>query len=289
MPNKPIEIIGAGFGWGAGFKEAQFGPSHLKDTSLKGQPWRTILSPKIIYESGKTLSYDEQLQQVVDFNKQLSKEVSSVSENFPIIVGGDHSIAIGTWSGVVDAHQAQGKFGLIWVDAHMDSHTAQTTPSHHIHGMPLATLLGYGESTLVNLTLTGAKLNPADVVLIGIRSFESQEAQLLKNLNVKIYFIDEVNQRGFENVFEEAVNIVSENTKGFGVSIDIDAFDPSIAPGTGVPEPNGIKDVPGVQRALKKVRKNDKLKAIEIAEFDPTRDQDEKTAMLVEKLISALL
>ncbi len=291
MPSKAKELIGASFGWGAGLKETEMGPQVLKQLgSLNTKPWRTFLKANIPYSADKMLSYEERLTQVEDFACRLAEQVVACEPmHVPIVLGGDHSIAIGTWSGMVSAKNAQGNFGLIWIDAHMDSHTPQTTPSYNIHGMPLAVLLGHGDSRLVNVGLPGAKLNPAHVVLIGVRSFEPGEEKLLKSLNVTIYYIDDVNKRGFKTVFEEAVKKVSDKTNGFGVSLDIDAFDPTIAPGTGAPEPNGILDVDAVVDGLISIKDNEKFTALEIVEFDPTRDQNSKTSQLVVKLVSAIL
>lgn len=291
MQSKAKEVIGASFGWGAGLKETELGPQVLKQLdSLNTKPWRTLLKANIPYSADKMLSYEERLIQVEEFAIRLAEQViASVPMHVPIVLGGDHSIAIGTWSAMVSAKNAQGNFGLIWIDAHMDSHTPQTTLSYNIHGMPLAVLLGHGESRLVNLGIPGAKLNPAHVVLIGVRSFEPGEEKLLKSLNVTIHYMDEVNKRGFKAVFEEAVKQVSDKTNGFGVSIDIDAFDPTIAPGTGAPEPNGILEVDAVVNGLIAIKDNEKFTALEIVEFDPTRDKNQKTVQVVEKLVNALL
>jgi arginase len=298
MTTKPLELIGAGQGWGAKYHEVQMGPYALKDIGMlqnlqklaPNSKWRSFLSPSQAYTTGKNLSYEERLAQIEDFSQKLASEVrASQHEHFPIIVGGDHSIAIGTWSGMSTALKAQGNFGLIWIDAHMDSHTPKTSHTQNIHGMPLAVLMGYGEKTLVDVMAVGAKLDPAHIVLIGVRSFEPEEAALLKKLNVKIFFIEEVKSRGFDTVFKEAVSTVSANTKGFGVSIDVDAFDPTIAPGTGVQEENGILDIVAVKSSLKNISQNPKFKALEIVEFDPTRDIQHQTAYLVQDLISAIL
>ncbi|MBS0290189.1 MAG: arginase [Proteobacteria bacterium] len=290
---KKPQLIGASQGWGAGRHETAWGPKALLDADLirclqkenKHVAW-CQLDSKIPYTTNKNLSYSERLAQVQDFSSRLANELQARVENyFPIILGGDHSIAIGTWSGIICAKKAQSNFGLIWIDAHMDAHTPQTTSSHNLHGMPLAVLLGYGESDLVNLCANGAKLNPQHLVLIGVRSFENEEAQFLKKLNVTVYFMDEVKTRGFNTVFQEAQEIVTKNTKGFGLSIDIDAFDPLIAPGTGVPEPDGIQDIESVTQVLKQLRHDPHFCAIEIAEFDPTKDKQQQTQNLIKKLI----
>ncbi len=289
MKTKGATLIAACLGWGAGRHEVQQGPQVLQHTVLKSLPWETI-EATIPYTTGKKLSYEQRLAQVIDFNQRLANTISQPSfAHFPIVIGGDHSIAVGTWSGLVSHMQAKGEFGLVWIDAHMDSHTPLTTPSHNIHGMPLAALLGDGEPALVNLMESGPKLNPQHLVLIGVRSFEQGEAELLKKRNVKIYYMDEVKQRGFAAVFQEARDYLKKQAKYFGVSLDIDALDPSLAPGTGAPEPDGIKNIDEVINAISNLAQDKQFAGLEIAEFDATRDQDEKTATIISKIVAAFL
>lgn len=294
MDSKIIDLIGAGIGWGAQHHEAEWGPQALKDYGLlpmlqqkiPDSDWRCFLKPSVPYTPNSKLIYSERLEQVAAFTQQLANEViaSFQQAHFPIVLGGDHSMAIGTWSGIITAMQARGQFGLIWMDAHMDAHTILTTPSQAIHGMPLAVLLGQGESVLVDLCAKGPKINPAHLVLIGSRSFEEGEAKLLKDLKVKIYFIEEVKKRGFKTIFTEALDRVTQNTKGFGLSICLDAFDPSLVPGTGSPVANGL-DLTEVLSTFKESFHHHQLSALEIAEFDPTRDRQHQTAGVIRDLL----
>jgi arginase len=211
-----------------------------------------------------------------------------VKENkFFMVIGGDHSSAIGTWSGVYEAlHEP---CGLIWIDAHMDSHTPETSPTGNIHGMPLAALLGYGALTLTQILSASTKLAPENVCLIGVRSFEPDEEALLKKLNVRIYFMDEVNKRGIKVVLEEARQHVTKYTKKYGITLDIDSIEPQDAPGTGALEPSGIR-ADALCDALDKVVAEDPLFiGAEIAEFDPTQDKNHKTEKLILPLIAAMV
>jgi len=200
------------------------------------------------------------------------------------VVGGDHAAALGTWSGVYHSIHEQGDLGLIWVDAHMDSHTPETSESGRIHGMPLACLLGYGYSEFTTILDEKPKVKPENICLIGVRSYEAGEAEFLKRLGVRIYFMDEIKQRGFNIIWAEAVALVSKNTFGYGVSIDVDAFDPSIAPGVDVPEPDGLF-LDDFLPALSTITNDPKLLATEIVELDPSRDQQ----TITEKLVVAIL
>jgi arginase len=294
MQRKSFDIIGAELGWGAKNHLAQLGPSALKAFGLekaltKIQPslsWRKTLAALLPYQPGTTLNYAERLQQVHHFNIELAKEVQqSIKEgHYPLVLGGDHSMAVGTWSGTVTALEAEGSFGLIWIDAHMDSHTPQTTPSQAIHGMPLAALMGYGESSLTHLASPSTKLDPRHVVLIGVRSFEDGEAALLKSLNVTVYHMSDVKKLGVKSVFEKALQQVTNGTKAFGVSVDLDGFDPSVAPGTGTPEPDGLPEAEVLQ-AINLLCHHPLFRALEIAELNPTKDVDNKTLKLTQKIL----
>lgn len=286
MENYSVDLIAAELGWGAQLHETALAPQVLHQDF--GIQFNSVVTPTIPYAPGQTLNYPQRLHEVLSFTQKLSEVVSDSvqSGHFPIIIGGDHAMAIGTWSGVVSALPSNQAFGLIWIDAHMDAHTPETSPSMAIHGMPLAALLGHGEKCLVELGGSGPKLDPCNVVLIGVRSYESGEAALLKQLNVKIYFIDEVKQRGFASVMKEAMEYVSANTQGFGVSLDLDAFDPLIAPGVGSPAQDGIRDLGDITEAFKFIRHHPRLMALEIAEYNPIRDCEDKTAELIKLVLT---
>lgn len=211
----------------------------------------------------------------------LAKKVADllVQQKKICVVGGDHACAIGTWSGAYHTSHLKGDIGLIWIDAHMDSHTPETSESGRIHGMPLACLLGHGFPSLTNILHTAPKIKPENLCLIGVRSFEGGEADLLKRLNVRIYFMDEVEERGFAVVLREAVELVSQHTVGYGLSIDLDSIDPKEAPGVDVPEPDGIH-AKELCAGLREIIVDPRLILTEIVEFDPQRDIDRITEKL---------
>ena len=206
---------------------------------------------------------------------------------FFTVIGGDHSCAIGTWSGVQEAMKQEGDLGLIWIDAHMDSHTPETSPSGRIHGMPLACLLGYGFETLTSILNESPKIKPQNLCLIGVRSYESGEAELLKRLNVRIFYMEEVLSRGVHAVMQEAIEIVTQNTAAYGLTLDIDALDPVDAPGVDVPEANGIKAA-DIFREYQNIISDKRLIATEIVEFDPTKDKNKKTEKIVVDLLKII-
>ena len=243
-----------------------------------------IPTPKLSfsYPNSKT-----RFENVLDTIQQTYDYVSRTLKNqsFPFVLGGDHSIAVGTWS-AVKTHINQ-DFGLIWLDAHLDAHTPQTSPSQARHGMPLEALMWYGDSELVTLGSELPKLKPENLVIIGARSFEDGEHDLLKRLKVRVMYSDEVSVRGFEACFNEALAIATANNKPFGISFDIDGFDASLVPGTGTPEPNGF-DEESVLKSMVNILNHDKLVAFELVEYNPALDQDNKTLKLIWKLVSTL-
>ncbi len=232
----------------------------------------------------------DKLLQVREQCEQLAKAVIPLVQQKKLfaVIGGDHTSAIGTWSAVSTAIEKKGSLGLIWIDAHMDSHTPETSLSGNLHGMPLACLLGQGDDALTHLLSDRQKLKPEHLCLIGVRSFESGEANLLKKLNVRIYFIEEVKQRGLNTVLAEAIKLVSQDTIGYGLSIDIDSIDPIDAPGTDTPEPNGL-NANELCKALTMIAGDSRLLGLEIAEFNPQVDLNQKTEKLIARMLQSIL
>lgn len=288
-------FIGSASGWGAQVRETEKGPQVFQNSSFLASfpfswTWKETLFPlktaeEITLPPGPlTLPYIEDICLRVAH----SIEETLQKDERPVVIGGDHVVAIGTWAGVTRGLDAKEKFGLIWVDAHMDAHTMETTPSQAYHGMPLAVLLGHGDPTLVDLLGKGPILRPEHVCLIGVRSYEEGEANLLKQLGVRIFFMEEVEERGFEVVFKEALAIVNKDTKSYGLSIDLDAFDPMEAPGVGTPAPRGLKQR-DVLPALLQAKNDPALKAFEIVEYNPDRDKNDKTLYLMRDILMNLL
>jgi arginase len=287
-----INLIGYASGDGARITTCEDAPDALQRGGLADYLNKRGLSARWsdIYHSPLDNTEPESVELVKDYCTNLCKNVSAsiTNDNFPVSLGGDHSMAIGTWSGVTSALHAQGEFGLIWFDAHMDSHTPNTSHSGAIHGMPLACLLGHGDEDLRNIGGSGAKLKPEHVCLIGIRSYEEEEAKLLETLGVRVFFMQEIRDRGLTQVINEALQIVKTGTKGYGVTIDIDVLDPEAAPATGSLEPNGLLAAETF-RAVKHIGSDPDLKALEIAEYNPNLDNNGDTAKLIYRLLTLAL
>jgi len=288
MLDRTVHIIGAASGRGARDSGCEAGPEALRRSVLSTRLWRAGLNPvwdSVLYPA---LGIDN-TEAVHGLCSRLGQRVRGIAARgaFPLVLGGDHSCAIGTWSGVAAAIRPRGRLGLIWVDAHMDAHTPATSPSAALHGMPLACLLGHGEPSLVAL-MESRPLAAADVCLVGVRSFEPDEAELLSRLGVRVFSGDDVDRRGLAEVMAEARDIVTGNTAAFGITIDLDVIDPAEAPGVGTPVPWGI-ECAALAHALATVSSDSRLVAAEIAEYNPHADKDSRTANVAVELASALL
>lgn len=204
----------------------------------------------------------------------------------PVVLGGDHSCAIGTWKGIARALAPHGPPGLVWIDAHMDAHTPETTPSGMLHGMPLACLLGYGDPRLALEPCTA--LDPRRCCLVGVRSFEAGEAALLERLGVKVFPMYEVQRRGLTEVMAEALAIARNGAGSYGISLDLDAVDPCDAPGVGSAVAGGLRAA-DLRHALARLGHDPAFAALEIVEYNPYRDRNGATARLIEEIVLSLL
>lgn len=204
---------------------------------------------------------------------------------FPVIVGGDHAIAMGSWAGVSRALD-RAPLGLIWLDAHLDAHTVDTSPSMNAHGMSAAALLGYGH--LPFRALAGGTLRPEHLCYVGVRSYEREERALLRRLGVRMIDMPEIARRGIADCLGEAISIATDGTDGFGLTIDLDGFDPSDAPGIGLKVEDGLRAAPTCA-ALAAVARHPALRALEIVEYIPAFDERHRTAYLVRDLMIAAL
>jgi arginase len=202
----------------------------------------------------------------------------------PCVIGGDHSCAGGTWSGV--ARSLHGRLGLVWVDAHMDSHTPRTSHTGRLHGMPLAWLLGESDDPLYGLS-TGV-VDPQHVALVGVRSYEPEEDARLAALGVRVFMMEEVRRRGVAPVLAEALDIATRGTQAFGVSIDLDVVTPEEAPGVGTPVASGVSGA-ALAAALESIAGSERLAAIELVEYCPRLDADGASAGVALDLLAAAL
>lgn len=286
---RSMRLIGAAIGAGAHTPGCEQGPETLLRNGVLERLRREHprLSAVDVIGVPPDVKRDP-LARALGFACALATRVHDVARREQIaVIGGDHSCAIGTWSGVRLAMPAHERLGLLWIDAHMDSHTPDTSPSGALHGMPLAVLLGTGPKSLVEIGGVAPKLSAPAVCLVGVRNFEPAEAELLHAHGVRVFAMEEIRRRGMQAVLREALERVRSTSERFGVSIDLDAIDPSDAPAVGTPEAGGIagKDLVAAMRGL---AGEPRLAGVEIAEFNPTRDADGRTAELIGELIAAV-
>jgi len=288
---RPVRLIGAGWGIGARDEHCDMGPTALR----AGRLARSLRASGLEVEWGAIISSDredlaDRTAAVSRLCARLGGEIdNAIGEGrLPVVLGGDHTCAIGTWGAVRRRLRSSGSLGLIWIDAHLDSHLPHTTPSQALHGMPMACLLGEGDPRMTQLFGAKSTLDPAHVCLIGARSFEPEEAALLMQLGVRVFGMQELRRRGLAAVFAEALGIVQAGTAGFGVSLDLDALDPEDAPGVGTPAAQGIR-ARELTAAFAALRGNPLLQAIEIAELNPILDESGVTASHVVNLLDAAL
>lgn len=227
------------------------------------------------------------LDEVIQATTELAKKVAEVVEagRFPLVLGGDHSIAIGTLAGLSDKYK---NLGVIWYDAHADFNTAETSPSGNIHGMPLAVSVGLGHESLVNIHSEGRKVNPKNVVIIGARSVDPEERQLLKEQGVKVFTMHEIDRYGMTVVMEDALAYLRlREVDGVHLSLDLDGLDPLYTPGVGTPVPGGISYRES-HLAMEMLEDSGLITSAEFVEVNPILDEKNKTADVAVGLMGSL-
>ncbi len=289
LPHAPgrrrVQIIAAASGLGAGQPACGDGPARLRLAGLDAH----LAARGVPIAWGETLFPDPMpgepvLAAVGRFCERLARAVAGVvrAGGLPLVLGGDHSCAMGTWRGVA---QAAGPIGLLWIDAHLDAHTPQTSHTGRPHGMPLAALLGHGGDALCAGDTAFA---PEHVCVVGVRSFEPEEATLLAALGVRVYTMQEIERRGLAPVLAEALARVRAGTVGYGITLDLDAIDPADAPAVTTPVAHGLRGA-ALVAALTEMTQSCPPCAAEIVEYEPHLDRGGATSRLVEELAAAMI
>jgi arginase len=223
--------------------------------------------------------------------EELAQEVRNILEGgeLPLVLGGDHAIAIGSVSGAASFYRERNQtLGLIWFDAHADMNTPETTPSGNIHGMPLAALLGYGAPELTRVAGFAPKLDPALCAHVGARDIDPGERELINKLGMRFFTMREIDERGMSACMDEAIAIASQASGGYGVTFDVDVLDPGDAPGSGTLVRGGLT-YREAHLAMEKIAEHGAMRSLEIVEINTALDVNNKTAELgVELILSAL-
>ena len=208
---------------------------------------------------------------------------------FPLVLGGDHSLAVGSFSGVSNYFRGQSKrIGYLWLDAHGDMNTPESSPSGNIHGMPLAAIIGHGAPELVELLGYKPKVEPRNVCLVGVRDLDPKERRLIRDSGVHVFTMRDIDERGMREVMSDALRIVTDDTDGTAVSLDLDFIDPDDAPGVGTPVRGGAT-YREAHLAMEMLADSEAMVSLEVVEINPVIDLHNQTALLgVEMVLSGL-
>lgn len=290
-----IHVIGVPIDLGAGRRGVDMGPSALRIAGLRERLERLGYA---VVEAGDVPARIPESADPGDPRARYLDEIARVSGEVrervlvtlqagavPLVLGGDHSISIGSIAGSAEWARERGEaVGVLWFDAHADMNTPETSPSGNIHGMPLAISLGMGDPALVELGGWSPKVEPEKAVLIGARQVDRKERPLVREAGIRVFTMRDIDEMGIVPVLEEALAIVTEGTVGFHVSWDMDFLDPSFAPGVGTPVKGGVNYREG-HLALEIVSDTDRMIAMDLVETNPILDERNRTGVLGMELI----
>ncbi|MCK6541049.1 arginase [bacterium] len=293
-----IRLIGVPLDLGAGRRGTDMGPSALRLAGLterlqelghtvKDKGDIVTKNPEVIRVGDEKLKY---LNEVTRAVTALADDVEKclADNHIPLVLGGDHSIAIGTLAGV-SGHfrKTNQKIGVIWIDAHGDMNTPDTSPSGNIHGMPLAVSLGHGHPKLTGVGGEFVKVNPENTVLVGIRTLDDGEIDNIRRMGVTVFTMRDIDEQGMSRIIRQAIDIAARDTAGIHVSFDADSMDPSIAPGVGTPVPGGLT-YRETHLAMESLCDSKKVISAEIVETNPILDIKNTTAHVGVEMMASL-
>ncbi len=294
-----IAVIGAPMDLGAGRRGVDMGPSAIRvanlDARLESLGYRVNDLGNVETKEAESVTAGPTnarfLAEIARTCKRLAVMVErALNEGkAPVVLGGDHSIAVGTVSGVARHYRKhKRRIGVIWMDAHADMNTPKTSPSGNVHGMPLACVIGQGPHELTHLYNYAPKVDARNVVLVGIRDVDQLEKPHVRESGVHAFTMRDIDERGMRAILTEAIEIASAGTAGFHLSLDMDGIDPQFAPGVGTPVQGGIT-YREAHLAMELINDSGKMLSMEVVEVNPVLDQVNKTAELaVELTMSAL-
>lgn len=284
---KKIGIVGSQMDLGAVRKGVDMGPLAIRHSGLiqkiqeKGYmvtDYGDVVPMVATSEGNSNLRYEKEVNEA---NERLFKQVLKIHEDeaFPVILGGDHSIAAASVSATA---QYYGEIGVIWVDAHGDFNDDKISPTGNIHGMPLSAVCGCGPDSIVSFT--GARVDPKKIAIVAARDLDPDETKKLKEYGVNVFSISDIHHFGISKIMEEAIAIAADGTKGIHLSYDMDALDPGNAPGVGTPVMNGLSNREGFI-VCEILADTDRLLALDMVETNPLLDTRNSTGILAAELI----
>jgi arginase len=299
MRHSHIAIIGVPLDLGAGRRGVDMGPSAVRVANLNARLIEIgfevddlgnvpVAQPESHPEGQPHAKYLPQITQTCTYLAELV-EKQMAAGSCPLILGGDHSLAVGTVSGVSKHLRDRGeKLGMIWIDAHTDMNTPATSPSGNVHGMPLACCIGLGPKELTDIFGYSPKVAPENVALVGIRSVDNQERDNVQSSGVHAFTMRDIDERGMRSVIEESIRIAGSGTAGFHVSLDMDAVDPREAPGVGTPVRGGIT-YREAHLAMETMCDSGRMTSMEVVEVNPVIDEVNRTAALAVELVMSAM
>ena len=299
MRQSHIAVIGVPLDLGAGRRGVDMGPSAIRVACL-GQ--RLISLGYQVEDLGNIAVHQPEslpagprgsryLPQIADTCTRLAKLVEKTAREgkVPLVVGGDHSAAVGSVAGMSRHFRKMRKsLGLVWIDAHADMNTPETSPSGNVHGMPLACCIGMGPRPLTHIYGYAPKVDPNNVALIGVRDVDQLEKPHVKNSGVRVFTMRDIDERGLRAIMEEAIQIAGAGTEGFHVSLDIDVVDPREAPGVGTPVRGGIT-YREAHLAMELLCDSGRMTSMEVVEVNPVIDEANRTAILAVELVMSAM
>jgi arginase len=299
MAPRSVTLIGAPLDLGAGRRGVDMGPSAFRVAEVHqrilelGYEVReagdvAVSIPETREPGDPRVKYLKEIRQTCETLREVVADALG-SGSTPVVLGGDHSIAIGTIAGVSRFHQARGeRVGLVWFDAHGDANTPETSPSGNIHGMPMAAALGLGEPSLVGLAGHVPMIEGARAAIVGLRDVDLKERENVRATGIGAFTMRDIDERGMRTVMEQAVGRALAGTAGIHVSFDLDAIDPDYAPGVGTAAPGGLS-YREAHLAMEMLADTGKLISAEFVEVNPILDDRNRTARLGVELLASLL
>ncbi|WP_455383680.1 arginase [Salinispira pacifica] len=295
-----VRLLGVAMDLGAGRRGVDMGPSALRLAGIKERiaelGYEVEDDRESIYVPIRERSheYDSRLKflpEIVEGCRKLAERVELAKEDgaLPVVMGGDHSIAIGTIAGLAAHYRRSGKrLGVVWVDAHADFNSAESTPSGNIHGMPLAVSTGLGIAELTELHGPAPKVEPEDVVLIGTRDVDPLEKRNLRELGIRAYTMTDIDRRGMAAVIDETIERLRSRVDAIHVSFDVDSLDPAFAPGVGTPVPGGLQ-FRELHLLMETLAESGLVGSIEVVEVNPILDTANTTAEVAVGIVCSAL
>ncbi|MGA2114307.1 MAG: arginase [Bryobacteraceae bacterium] len=295
MPHSHIAIVGAPLDLGQGRRGVDMGPSAVRvaglNARLAGLGYEVTDLGNIFVEQAEAASpgdpHAKYLEQIAAACTLLGERVCrALADGFvPVVLGGDHSVAVGTVSGAAKAFRERGvTIGLIWLDAHADMNTPGSSPSGNIHGMPLACLVGAGPPELTELMGPRPTVEPRNTVIVGLRDVDLVEKAFVRESGVRAFTMRDIDERGMRAVIDDAIRIATDGTAGFHLSLDMDFVDPADAPGVGTPVRGGAT-YREAHLAMEMICDSGKMVSMEAVEVNPVIDESNRTASLAVELI----